>query len=112
MDLLSFAVGGPVVAVAMGVHVVAVAQDARQRAVHRRIVKHQAHVRDPGHEVVPGVALGLEEGLRLVPYVLMDLPGKLGLDHGVPVANEAPHLLVGKPDGSHIDLLNVLLMEC
>ena len=96
MDLLPLAVRRPVVAVAVGMHEIVVAQHARQRAVHGRIVEDLPYGGNPGHQVVAGVAILLEKGFGLVPNVLMELTGMPGLDRDVPIADEVAHLLVGK----------------
>ena len=101
MNLLSFAVGRPVVAVAMGVNKVVVAKHARQRAVYGRIVENLAYGGDSGHQVVAGVALLIEELFRLIPDVLVKFAGMPGLERDESVADEVAHLLVGEPDGSH-----------
>ena len=95
MNLLSFAMGRPIVAVAVRVNEVVVAQHACQRAVYGRVVEYLAYVRDSGNQVVAGVALLIEELFRLIPDVLVKIAGMPGFERDVPIADEVAHLLVG-----------------
>ena len=89
MNLLSFAVGRPIVAVAVRVNEVVVAKHACQRAVYGRIVEYLAYGGDSGNQVVAGVALLIEKLFRLIPNVLVKFAGMPGLDRDIPIADEA-----------------------
>ena len=86
-------------AVAVGVHEVVGAEYARERSCHRRIVEDPLDRGHPGNEVVAGIALLLEQRVRPVPHLLVEITWEAGLDDYVPVADEAAHLVVGQRRG-------------
>ena len=91
---LSLATRWIVVRVPMRLHVVIGPKQTRQRAFDIRIVQHLLNLWNPRHEIVPRIALFVEDCYRLLIDGLVKLRRQCGSDGDVTVHNKLPHLRV------------------